>query len=72
MNKKETKTFIDEILVNLEVDFITIINMFDSEHRQDCCEQHELDFSSFHNDFQMVENTLSKIDKIEIYGEENM
>lgn len=65
------KIFIDKIEFSpkLEVDMMNIVNMFDSSHEQDCCENHKLDFDNFANDFKMVEDLLKEIDKIEIYWE---
>lgn len=56
----------------LNVNFKEIFWMFSSHHNSDCCEWHELDFSDSEKQFELVEKALTKIDKIEIYWEENM
>jgi hypothetical protein len=50
----------------LEVDYKTVIWMFDSYHDRDCCERHELDFEWKEQEFELVKSILSKVDKIEI------
>ena len=66
------KFLIDSINIELEVISKDIREMFDSYHRWECCETHYLDFDSWETDFSEVERKLEKIDKIEIYGEEDM
>ena len=52
--------------VPLEIDYEEVFWMFSSSHYQECCEAHYLDFDSTEKEFEILENTLSKIDKIEI------
>ena len=68
------KKLIDTIkfIEPLEIDYKKVFWMFESKHYQDCCESHELDFDSSKADFKMVEDMLTKIDKLEIKWEEWM
>lgn len=68
------KILIDTIifLIPLDTDYKKVFWMFSSTHAQDCCEWHELDFDSSEQDFKMVQDMLTKIDKLEIYWEEWM
>ena len=68
------KILIDTIIFKnpLEVDYEEIFWMFESDHQSNCCEWHELDFDNSEQDFKMVEDMLSKIDKLEIYWEKWM
>ena len=73
MSEKNKKTYIATIKnLNLKVDYREVFCMISSDHQQDCCEAHYLDFDNSRQDFKMVEQMLSKIDKIEIYWEEWM
>ena len=68
------KTYIGTITFNepLNTDVELIGNMLSSDHEPCCCEWHELDFDSFKQDFNIVKDILSQIDKMEIYWEEGM
>lgn len=67
----DTKVYIDTIEFKepLKVDYNLIFDNISSEHIGDCCERHELDFENTRKEFELVEDTLSKIDKLEIYWE---
>lgn len=58
----DTFTFSPE----LPMEYDKIIWMFSSDHYQDCCETHELDFDSTKQDFETAKEFLSKVDKIDI------
>lgn len=68
------KIYIDTIKFNepLSVNYDEVFGMISSDHSQDCCERHELDFTDARSNFKMAETILTKIDKMEIYWEKNM
>lgn len=58
----DTFTFSPE----LPMEYNKVIWMFSSDHYQDCCESHELDFDSTKQDFITAKEFLTKVDKIDI------
>lgn len=68
----EENILIDTLVFStpLEMEYDKVIGMFSSEHDQDCCEHHELDFYSTKKDFETAQEFLSKVDKIDITGVE--
>lgn len=50
----------------LEVEFDKVIWLFSSDHDQNCCEHHYLDFEWKKEEFETAKQFLTKVDKIEI------
>ena len=50
----------------LPMEYDKVIGMFSSDHYQDCCEFHYLDFDSTSQDFETAKEFLSKVDKIDV------
>ena len=51
---------------SLPMDYNKVFWMFSSHHDQDCCEWHEIDFSSTPNEFETASQFLTKVDRIDI------
>ena len=64
----EDNVLIDTLIFTpwLATNWYSVLSMFDSHHRRDCCEDHWLDFSDALTAFEEVEKRFEFIEKIEI------